>query len=245
MTEPHSMQLPEKIQKAITDIYNKTSPETLFIYGSHARGDYTPESDYEVGLLYKRECRIKRDNLAQMHSIPNLHLYSFPFEEFIQLDIQIPFTKAIYFNELLEKGAITLMGKQILEKMIPPQIVLTDILEELSFDKARALSAMLSFRQNDIFSATDHLIKSCLYATKMLFLLEKGLFVSRYDEILENIKTIPIGPSYLLLIEYALKLRGKREIADLKRIHENLTYIEYVFQKAETKYKSEGDIQLV
>jgi len=238
------MRLPTEIQKVITEIYDKTSPETLFLYGSHARGDYTKDSDYEIGILYEKEQRIKREDLAKMHIIQNLHLYSFALEEFIHYNAQIPFTLSIYFRELLEKGAITLLGKPILEKMKPPQIVMSDILEELSFDKARALSAMLSFRQNDFHSASDHLIKSCLYASKMLLLLEKGIFVSRYDEILKQLQSLPVNVIYISLIESALQIREGKNKVDIKKIHENMSYCEFIFRKAEEKYRIEGDVKV-
>lgn len=239
------MQLPAEIQKTIIEIYNKTSPETIFLYGSHARGDFIKESDYEIGILYKSEQRVRREDLAAMHSIQNLHLYSFPLQEFILYDVQIPFTRAIYFRELLEKGAITVLGKSILENMKPPHILMSDILEELSFDKARALSAMLSFRRNDMYSASDHLIKSCLYASKMYLLLEKGTFISRYDEILKHIQASSIEQNYLLLIEYVLQIRSKKIPLDLKKIYENISYSESVFRQAEKKFKNENDITVI
>ncbi len=236
------MQLPENIKNTITDIYNVTNPETVFLYGSYARGDNIKESDYEIGILYKDETRVKREDLAKMHTILNLHLYSFPSEEFIKYEAQIPFTKAIYFRELLEKGAITLLGKPILEQIKPPQILISDVLSELSFDKGRALSALLSFRQNDMYSATDHLIKSSFYASRMFLLLERKIFVLRSDKILQQLQACRIGPNHLELIEYILSLRNKKVIIDLKKIFENISYINFIFEQAHKKYKNDGDI---
>lgn len=69
------------VKDVLEKIYKNTSPVSIFLYGSRARTDFKPDSDYEVGVLYFKDKKIRRSELAKMHNIKGLNIYPFVYEE--------------------------------------------------------------------------------------------------------------------------------------------------------------------
>jgi len=106
--------IPEEIRLILEKIWSETKPVSIFLYGSMARDDCEQNSDYEVGVVYKKDKKVSRSELAEFHNYKNLKLYPFTSEELENGEIDTPFPKAIYLNSLRDSSK-TLFGKEIKE----------------------------------------------------------------------------------------------------------------------------------
>lgn len=61
-----------KVIKVAKQIFEKFHPVSVFLYGSHAKGDALKESDWEIGVIYKKNRRIRRVELAKLVNSPKL-----------------------------------------------------------------------------------------------------------------------------------------------------------------------------
>ncbi|OGK45938.1 hypothetical protein A3B46_02760 [Candidatus Roizmanbacteria bacterium RIFCSPLOWO2_01_FULL_39_19] len=235
------MNLPNKIKLALEDIYSKTSPVSIFLYGSQARGDATPKSDYKVGILYKAIEKIHRFDLQEMHSIENLNIYPFIYEDFIQYSLDSPFPEALYLRSLFDGGAFTLYGKKVVEETSPPAILTSDLLEEISFEIAYALGALLSFRKKDISTASDQFVKAIMYGSRLLIMLRKKKYVLRYDEIITNTVKLYIPDEYKDLILRTSKIRKGTNSLQLQDIYTGISYLNQVIRTEIKKMLGQGN----
>lgn len=212
----------KKIKKALENIFKKTKAESMFIYGSRARNDYKEDSDYEIGILYKKENKVSRSEIAKLHNLEKVNIYPFVVEEMERYNFDTPFPKAIYLRELIGNSK-TIFGENILEKMELPEIRLTDLLERAAFDLATAFAAFRSFESGDLMTASVN-FKSILFGTRILEILELKKFPFTYDEIFELSKELDLLPKYRELIDNAYRVRKGKKIEE-QFIFTGITYL--------------------
>ena len=217
------IELPERIPKVLDEIFTKTHPISIFLYGSRARTDFIETSDYEVGILYKTENKVSRSDLSKMYNETDLRIYPFDHEEFINNKLDTPFPKAVYLRGLVAK-AVTIFGDKVVENMKLPEIHTIDLFEESIFQISRAYTAMLSEREGDLVNAKAGFVKSVLYATLALIVLKLHEFPIGYDEIIKLSKRLELDGEYKKLIENAFEVRNGKELVT-QMLYKSMSYI--------------------
>ena len=223
------MDLPDKIEAVLKTIVDQAEPVSIFLYGSRARTDFKENSDYEIGILFKRDKKWSRSDLSKLHQVDGLNLYPFVYEDFVKYDLDTPFPKAIYMRELIE-GAKTLKGERVVEGMKPPIIKASDLLERSYFDMGYALAAIMSSRQSDWITASQEFSKSVLFGTRVLIILQKKLFPLSYDDIFNESKELDIETEYKELIFHAVQVR-KGSSLDTNMLYTNISFLNKVVIK--------------
>ena len=227
----------------LESIFKETQAESMFLYGSRARTDYKEDSDYEIGVLYKKENKVSRSEIAKLHNFENVNIYPFIVEELAKYNLDTPFPKTIYLKELIETGK-TIFGEKILENMEPPKITLMDLLERTVFDLATGFAAVRSFRNEDLISASLNL-KSALFGVRVLEILELKKFPYTYDEIFELSKNLELEKEYKKLIEHAYNVRRGEKIKE-KYLFKNISFLnQEVLERIKKEYKEKGDIEIL
>lgn len=229
----------DDVSEALKVIFEKTSPVSVFIYGSRARSDFKPNSDYEVGAVYKRENKPRRSEIAKLHQVKGMNVYPFVLEELEQYNLDTPFPKAIYMKELVG-AAKTVMGKKVLEKMEHPEIKLSDLIERVAFDVATAFAAYRSFGTGDLMNVAIN-FKSVLFGARVLEIFELGEFGYSYDEIWEISKKLDISDEYRQLIEHAMSVRKGESIIE-QFLYTNITFLnQRISNRLRSDYAKNGD----
>lgn len=118
----------QEIQELLNKIEKTYHPVSIFLYGSRARTDFLGRSDYEMGVLYRRDKKISRLELKAINPIEGVNLYPFEYEDFLDYKMDTPFPEAIYFRELIAGGK-TIVGERVVEKMKAPPIRTIDLLQ--------------------------------------------------------------------------------------------------------------------
>lgn len=233
------MMIDKNVEKALRDIFEITKPISIFIYGSRARNDFKPTSDYEIGALYLKNNKPRRSEIAKLHNIEEMNIYPFTMEDLEKYNLDTPFPKAIYLRELIG-SAKTIFGKEILESMEPPEITLIDLLERSAFDLATAFAAFRSFRANDLITASIN-FKSALFGTRVLEILELKKFPLTYDEIFELSKKLNLSPEYKALIKHAYEIRKGEKIEE-QFLYTNISFLnQEVLAKIKHQLSKTGD----
>jgi hypothetical protein len=225
------MDIPNEVKKALEVIYKETSPVSIFLYGSRARGDATPDSDFEIGILYTTETKVGRSDLAKMHSIENLSLYPFIYEDFIRYQLDTPFPLALYLRSLFDGGAHTLYGETVVEKIKLPAVMVSDLLEEISFQIAYAVGALLSFRENDMTTARNQIVKAIIYGSRVLLIVREKKLLHRYDEILARMNDLELTDEYKDLLKQVGSLRDGVGDLQIQTIFTGIAYLNQVVRK--------------
>ena len=207
------MTLPKDVNDVLDKVNKETSPVSIFIYGSQARGDHIPESDYEVGVLYKEKNKISRSSLSKMHNVKGLNIYPFVYENFTTYQPDTPFPTAFYLRSLFDGGAKTIHGEKVVEEIQPPAITIT---------------------------AKDQLVGSIMYGSRVLLALN-GMFVQRYDDILARIKQSELDDEYKELIEYAMRVRNNKDKIRPEMIFLAISYLNQVVRQQVKEKLSDGN----
>jgi len=202
----------KKLEAIIKVITEKFDPVSIFLYGSRARTDSLSQSDYEVGVLYKRDKKISRSELKEINPYKDVALYPFEYEDFLDYKIDTPFPENIYFRELIEAGK-TLYGEKVIENLEPPKITTLDLLQRIRFDTGFALAAILSKRNGDKITAATEFPKSCLFGVRCLIILDAKNFPLTYDDIYAQSKKLNLG-EYREVVEHAFAVRKGEEIEE-------------------------------
>lgn len=224
--------------EVLKNIFEETKPVSIFLYGSRARTDFKPDSDYEIGIIYDGN-KISRSELKTKHNLTNLVLYPFELKQFKNYDLDTPFPKAIYLKELIDTGK-TILGEKILENMKSPKIKTIDLLESASFEIATAFAAVRSFRTGDLITTSIN-FKSVLFGARILEILKLKKFVYTYDEILELSQELGLNNEYRELLEVAMKIRNKGKIEE-KYLFKNISFLNQVVMKeVKDDYNKNGD----
>ncbi|MEK7096269.1 MAG: hypothetical protein AAB896_03205 [Patescibacteria group bacterium] len=162
--------------------------ESVFIYGSRARDDNLPDSDWELGAILGDDKYLSRSELAKL-APDKVVIYPYLFLEIKAGVAQTPFTNSIWLTEIIKTGK-TIAGEHLLESLRLPTITKEDINDDSVFHKARALDAMLAQRNGAEELAKDIFVKSCLLGMRDLILASGGDFPLSYLEIVEKSKPL-------------------------------------------------------
>lgn len=237
------MKLPPKVNSVINKIETQVKPISIFVYGSRTRKDFKKDSDYEIGVLFEKDKKWGRGELAQLHSVKGLNLYPFIYEDFVDFNLDTPFPKAVYMRELIQ-GAKTVRGKIIVEKMKAPSIRLSDLIEVVIFQLAYALAAVHSSRQGDWITASIEFTKSVFFGARALIILENKKFPLTYDEIANEAFKLDLEDKYKELIKHALEVRkGKKP--DVSKLYTNISFLnQLVLQRLKQEFKKGDGIVL-
>ncbi len=235
------MNLPQDIQGVLSNVYESTKPVSIFVYGSQAKGDNVENSDFEVGVLYYKDSKVGRSELSEMHAIENLRMYPFIHEDFIKYNLDTPFPLATYMRSLLDGGSKTVYGDKTVESMTVPQILVSDLLEEISFQIARAVGSLLSFRQKDMVTATDQFVKSVLYGSQVYIVDQKGKYILRYDEIVEQVIGSELDEEYKKLVTSAMKIRKSEEALSMQMIFTAISYLNQIVRRSVKQQMRQGN----
>ena len=215
------------IQAIIDKIEKEAKPVSIFIYGSRARNDFREDSDYEIGVLFNRDKRWERLQLARLHNNPNVNIYPFVLEDLLQYKIDTPFPKAIYLKELVEES-VTVAGDKTIQQLQSPEIKLSDLIEVIVFETSYALGALLSTRKNDLFTASVQFTKAVLFAVRALVILESGKFPLTYKEIYEESKKLEfLDDNAKNVINHANDVRNEESIQP-ELVYKSLKFLNQV-----------------
>ena len=162
------------MKNIIKKITANHDPESIFLYGSKARGDDLPHSDTEIGVITKKDS----------HPFYN-GVFFFDYKDFKSGKIDTPFPTDIYMREL-SLSAKTIYGKKIVENFTPPPITNISLLERINFDCATALYGA-KLKQEDLF------YKSVLFGARNLVILRTKKFPLKYKEIQEEAEKLNLG----------------------------------------------------
>ena len=217
----------KKLEATIKAVTEKFDPISIFLYGSRARTDSLSRSDYEVGVLYKRDKKISRSELKEINPYKDVVLYPFEYEDFLAYKIDTPFPENIYFRELIETGK-TLYGEKVIENLEPPKITTLDLLQRIRFDTGFALAAILSKRNGDEITAATEFPKSCLFGVRCLIILDTKSFPLTYDDIYEQSKKLDLG-EYREVVDHAFAVR-KGEKIDENFLYRNVSLLNKVIK---------------
>jgi len=233
------MDIPKNIEAVFDRIVAEAKPVSVFVYGSRAKGDFKEDSDWEVGVLFKRDKKWRRRELKELHSLDNLNIYPFVYEDFVKYSLDTPFPRAVYLRELLE-GAKTVRCKQVVEKMKLPVIKVSDLLETGTFQIAFAWAAILSSRREDWITTRIEFAKSVLFGTRVLEILELKKFPIEYEKIAETATELDLEPQFRMLIKHAVDVRGGGNV-DPVWLYTNITYLNQVVLQRVRDVLQKGD----
>ncbi|MEK6871727.1 MAG: hypothetical protein AABX16_02385 [Nanoarchaeota archaeon] len=203
-------------------------PFSVILYGSRARTDFMPHSDYEIAVFFKREKLVPWAEIKKVVDEKGVNIYPYVYEDFLKANFDTPFQKNIYQRELVVAGK-TISGEKVIEQMLPQPIKIIDALEDIRFHSGRALNAVLSHRHGDKITAALTFAKVCLFATRDLIMLQSGQFPTTYDDILTVSKKCDLD-RYANVVENAFEVRQRRRnIREADHI-DNITYINYFIE---------------
>lgn len=234
------MNLPTDIRTVIEKIVHRTNPVSIFLYGSRARDDYLADSDFEIGVLYRRE---RATNEIQLRLIvpltKSIRIYPYILEDFITGDFDLPF-ETTTFLRLIKNSAITLWGDRVVENFHPPAVTIVSLLREVKFQLGRASDAIVCHRSDNQMLAAEMFYKSCLLGTRDLVILKCRLFPNTYPEIVKSASGLNLK-DYSLLVNCALETRLNRS-ATPENLIRNIWYLNrLVERKIMNRYRKRGD----
>jgi hypothetical protein len=206
------LKLENNVENALDKVFELTKPVSIFVYGSRARTDFKPTSDYEIGALYLRDKKPRRSELAKMHNVEGLNIYPFVYEEIVGYNLDTPFPKAIYMKELIG-AAKTVFGEEVLEQMDHPEIKLSDLMERIAFDVATGFAAYRSYGTKDLVNVSIN-FKSVLFGARVLEIFELNEFPYTYDEIVKLSEKLDLTEEYRNLIKHAAEVRRGGQIIE-------------------------------
>lgn len=216
-------------EKLVPDLEKALTPASIFLYGSRARDDFYPESDFEIGVLMKRDNYTHRIEIKKQFNIPGVNIFPFHYEEFTQGNIDTPFQKALYARDLAE-GAKTVSGEQIVERLEKPSIMLSDSLQEVSFNLGYALAATHSWRNGDTATAGLHFIKSCLFGTRNYIIFKRGRFLMSFHDVIETAGALELG-KFEALPMYAGRVRRREAELSPEFLFLNISYLNQLVER--------------
>lgn len=220
-------------------------PKSVFLYGSRARKDAKPDSDYEVGVIFDDEKYIQRSEIHAAITNSSVKAYPFKWNELLHSTFDTPFIRPIYLREIIEGGQ-TIAGEHLIEQIPPPPITTFDLVQRIRFDIGYALAAVLSFRTGDMQTSMEEFSKSCLFGLCSLEILELKAFPLGYEAIYELSKKIELEPEYRKVIDAAYSLRSTQQEVSADILFKNISFLNrLVEKKIEASFKEKGDEDLV
>lgn len=213
-----------KLDIVLDKIEKLCSPISIFLYGSRARKDCLNRSDYEIGVLVKKNKYISRSKIKTVIEEKGFNVYPFKYEDFIKGKLDTPFQKSIYLREIVKAGK-TLRGKKIIEGLKAPEIKVLDIIQDLRFNLGYAFASMHSYRNGDKFTASYEFYKSCMFGLRDFEILKLKKFVVSYDDIYKLSKKLKLNKEYSDLIYVAYKSRQGKKKYQYNDIFTNISFI--------------------
>lgn len=235
------MQDLDMVLDKIEDVCN---PDSVFLYGSRARNDALETSDYEIGVLMRRDRYVSRSSIQREINNSNFNIYPFVLEDFLDGRIDTPFQKTIYLYELIGIGK-TLRGQRIIEQMKLPEITLLDLMQSIRFDLGFALASVISQRNEDIKTASVEFYKSCLFGLRCLEIFELKKIVFTYPEIYSLSGEINLD-EYTPLISHAYDVRNKSILCETSSLFKNISFLnEFVESRLIKDFRKNGNTKLI
>jgi len=219
--------IPSDILIVLEKIFIDTKPISIFLYGSQTQDDATPDSDFDIGVIYSSITKVSRQELAKYHDLKNLEIYPFVLEDLQSLNIDTPFPKTIYIKDIIE-NAVTLKGDDILKIITPPTLTRSDLLEQINFCLGRAFSAILSHRNGDSKTCAENFTKSVFHGFMTLIFLRQNIFTTSYKKIVELSKNLEIKSEYLDLLAHVDQVRNNNAPIDPSRLYKAISFLNFV-----------------
>ena len=235
---PQNETMPVDIEKAMDDIESVCEPTSIFLYGSQARTDATPGSDYEIGVLLPEDKYVGRSVLRSAVKEKNVSVYPFRLEQFQAGNPDTPFNKNIYMREVIVSGK-TLRGENIIENIQPPSIEAIDVLSDAQFNLGYALAATIAHRDGSNATANLLFYKSCLFGTRALIMEKTGSVPATYDEIVAASANLDLG-EYAELVQAAYGARQSGNY-DSAMLFKNISYLNQLVVPALRDRMESGD----
>lgn len=207
-----------QIETLATELVDRGA-RSVFLYGSRARGDNLPDSDWEVGVIFDENQYIPRRELAPLQT-DGIVIYPFKYEELAAGLADVPFTRSIWLTELIA-AAKTVGGEDVTSKIALPGITASDIIADNSFYKARALDAMIAQREGCDSLARDLFVKSTLLGARVLILAQGLSFPKSYPEIV-RIATPLLNTESQVILSRALEVRAQKEPVTANEAFDNI-----------------------
>jgi hypothetical protein len=207
-----------QIQNLSTELISRGA-RSVFLYGSRARGDNLPDSDWELGVIFDTERYIPRRELAPLQT-DGVVIYPFRYNELSAGMADVPFTRSIWLTELIS-AAKTIGGDEVIHKIPLPEITAFDIVSDNSFYKARSLDAMIAQREGHNSLARDLFVKSALLGARALILAEGLEFPKNYPDIVRIAKPLLDTDSQAILSR-ALEVRAEKSTLTADETFDNI-----------------------
>lgn len=219
-----NLSAPQNILDPLERILLETKPISIFLYGSRARNDFLDRSDYEIGVLYEKELRPSRIELESLYDQSMMRVYPFVYEDFMAGNPDTPFPKQHYLFELSRYGKI-IAGKNVFNR-INPVLISQDLVELVYFELGYAVSAMLSYRNDDQITASTTFHKSVLFGARAYLYAAYGQFPGSYSEIANAfvLHAKDIDPKYIELTRNAIQVRSGEQI-DKAMLYTNISFL--------------------
>jgi hypothetical protein len=218
MSETLSFETSPQIQGLTIELVNRGA-RSVFLYGSRARGDNLPDSDWEVGVIFDEGKYISRRELASLQT-DGVVIYPFKYAELDAGIADVPFTRSIWLTELIT-AAKTIAGEEITSKIPLPEITALDLISDNSFYKARSLDAMIAQRKGHDSLARDLFVKSAFLGARTLMLAEGLQFPKNYPEIV-RIATPLLGVESQAILSRALEVRISNDVVTVNETFDNI-----------------------
>ena len=234
----------DNIKKIIDRVVEHFSPLSIFLYGSRARDDFLPCSDYEIGVLFDKKNMVDEGKLQDtIKADAQFRIYPYELELFISGDFDLPFETAIFLKKTAFRG-ITLWGDKIIENMQTPPVTVTCIMRDIKFQIGRASDAIVCGNSGYDKIAAQLFFKSCLLGCKDLVILETRTFPISYKEILYSSKGINLK-EYSGITDKAYKARVDGTF-NRKDLLNNVWFLnKFVERRIIKTYRKIGDAVLI
>jgi predicted nucleotidyltransferase len=220
-------------------------PKSVFLYGSRARKDFKPDSDYEIGVIFDEDKYVERSKIHAAVTNPNVKAYPFKWEELNNGTISFVFQKSLYLRELIHGGR-TVAGQDLLPTIKPIPITMLDLIQRTRFDIGMALAALLSYRTGDMQTSMEEFSKACFFGLRTLVIMESEVFPIGYDEIYEKSAGLVAGTEYLPVIEAARSVRKENTTASIDMIFENISLLDsFIEPKLIAAFNEKGNVPII
>lgn len=199
--------IPSDIITIIEQVYRRTKPISIFLYGSHARGDSRTQSDYELGVVFKPNKKWHRVDLNQLHHHPLIQFFPYTDQDLLEAHLDTPFPKTNFLRELTQGGAYTVAGQSLIENISPPPISAADVLEMAYFELGYVLASIHSSRAKDQPTAGNLFFKAALYTAKALVISQLHEYPLTYSATWQAIDRLKLPPPFIDLFKHAQQVR--------------------------------------
>ena len=228
----------------VIQIISTQNPVSIFLYGSRTRDDFLPESDYEVWVIFEESNYVSRGSLKELVNDSNFSIYPFKYNEIVNYELDTPFQKKIYMNDLILSWK-TISWKKVIENLKAPKIMVLDLIQDIRFYIWCSLSAMISDRNWDKKTAKNQFYKSCLFGTRNLIILKEKTFPIWYKKIFEYSKKIDLW-EFGELVNNAFGVRENRIEYDWNNLFKNIKYLnKYIETEIMNEYQRNWNIVLI